>query len=105
MRDEREDVELHQSANPSATTMRRAVEIDTEDAVLDHRQQHTVADLQDVVGDTREHVRHGSERAAVLLHDLEPEQLERVVLVVLGRRQLGTLHFQLRPPRAPSGRA
>ena len=37
-----------------------------------------------------------SERAPVLLHDLEADQLERVVLVLVGRRQLVALDLERR---------
>ena len=101
VRDEREDVELHQSANPAATTsMRRASRSTLRMQSSTIGSEHPGVELEHVVRDTGDHVRDRSERAAVLLHDLEPDELERVVLVLAGRRQRVALDLEQPSPRS-----
>jgi hypothetical protein len=63
-------------------------EVDLEDAGVDEREREAGVELEDVVRDTRLNLGHVAEGAAALLLDREPGELERVVLVLFGRRQL-----------------
>src|SRR5581483_268513 len=74
-------------------------EVDRAHALLDHRQEQLVRELEHVVRDSGGHGLDGSEHAAVLLHHLEPDELEHVVLVLLRGRQVGALHLERRPAR------
>ena len=94
VRDEREDVELHQLREPLRHLDPAAGDVDDADAVLDHREQHPGVELEHVVRDTGRHGLHGSERTAGLLHDLQPDELERVVLVLAGGGQIAALDLQ-----------
>jgi len=74
------------------------IEIDVQDAVLDHRQCSARVELQHVVRDARRNSGDAAEVASALLDDGKAHELEDVVLVVSGCRQPGALHFE---PRAP----
>src|SRR5262249_42834809 len=103
VRDESEDVEL-QGRPRSRLPMRCETtrnqdasvrEVDLEHAGIDERQREARVELEHVVGDPRPHRGHLPELAAALFLHREPVELERVVLVVPGRRELRARHAEL----------
>ena len=85
------------SENPAADKDTPRIEIDGQDTRLDQREQDAVAEVERVVRGAGEHVGDTPEAAPALLDDLEPDELEDVVLALLGRRQR-----LAREPRAAS---
>src|SRR5207253_4399366 len=92
MRNESEDVELHRATRGRLASVRETPrdndsargEIDVEDAVLDHGQEETRIELEDVVRRSGRHVAHMPEHAAVLFLDAQADELEDVVLALAG---------------------
>ena len=73
------------------------VEIDRPDRVLDQRHERAVVELHVVVGETGMHLDHRPELATSVLHGQQPDELEGVEAVGIGRGELGGGNGEHRP--------
>jgi hypothetical protein len=102
MRERGEDVDLHEGklVGLGETTRHQdaaAVEIDVEHALGDKRERVAGVELEDVVRHAGRDVLHEAEPAPSLFLHLEADELEDVVAVLAGRRQLGAGHLEPSP--------
>jgi hypothetical protein len=75
------------------------IEVDFEDACVDKRKHDPGVELKDIVGDPGLDIGDTTERGPALLLHGKPDELERVVLVLGGRREVLAWDGELRATR------